>query len=153
MRALAIAIFLTLAAIAALHAYWGLGGLWPGTDVRSLIDAVVGDPRLTAMPSREITFIVVGLIFASGVFALLAIAPLAGLARLFVKTAVAVIAAVFIARGISGYALPEAIRSRMSEPFATYDQLYYSPLCLLLGAAFVALLFARSNRNASETVS
>lgn len=153
MRVVSASVFVLLTVIAAIHVYWGLGGLWPGTDVRTLIDTVVGDPRLDVMPSREITFAVAGLIFASGVFALLAHAPAAGLMRLFTKTAIAVIATVFIARGISGYALPNAIRSQMSEPFATFDRLYYSPLCLVLGAAFVALFFIKPHRQISETES
>ncbi len=145
MRIVAVLVFIVFSAIAALHAYWGLGGLWPGADVRSLIDTVVGDPRVDAMPAASITFVVTGLIFASGLFALFAPARAPRLVRLFIKAAIAVIAFVFISRGVSGFLLPEAIRSQMSEPFAAYDRLYYSPLCLLLGAAFVALFFARPN--------
>jgi hypothetical protein len=143
MQILAKLVFVVLSLIAALHMYWGFGGLWPAADTRSLIDTVVGDPRMTQMPSRTLTLIVAALIFASGVFALAANVQAARILRLFIKAALATIALVFIARGVSGYALPGAIRARMSEPFATYDQLFYSPLCLGLGAAFVLLFFAR----------
>lgn len=143
MQVLAKLVFIGLSLIAALHVYWGFGGLWPADDVRSLIDTVVGDPRMTQMPSTALTLVVAALIFASGVFALAAQARASRIVRLFVKAAVATIALVFVGRGVSGYALPEDIRSRLSEPFATYDQLFYSPLCLVLGAAFVALFFAR----------
>jgi hypothetical protein len=143
MKALSWITFVLLAAIAALHVYWGLGGLWPAQDLRSLIDTVIGDPRLNTMPPLWATLIVAGLIFASGAFALLALAPAGRLVRFFIKSAIAVITATFLARGASGYLLPEAIRSQMSEPFATYDQLYYSPLCLMLGTAFVSLFTAK----------
>ncbi len=143
MKILAMLVFAILSVIAALHAYWGLGGLWPGTDVRSLIDTVIGDPRFDAMPAAWMTFAITGLIFASGVFAQFATVRAPRFLRLFIKAAIAVIASVFLARGVSGYTLPEEIRARMSEPFSTYDQLYYSPLCLILGVAYVALFFAR----------
>lgn len=143
MKTVAILVFGVLTVIAALHAYWGLGGLWPGNDVRSLIDTVIGDPRMNAMPPAWMTFVVTGLIFLSGVFALLSTVRAPRLIRLFVKAAIAFIALIFLARGVSGYALPAAIRAGLSEPFASYDQLYYSPLCLILGMAFVALFFAR----------
>jgi di/tricarboxylate transporter len=144
MRVLATLVFIVLSLIAALHVYWGFGGLWPAADTRSLIDTVVGDPRMRQMPSTAITLVVAALIFASGVFALAAQARASRIVRLFIKAAIATIALVFVGRGVSGYALPEDIRSRLSEPFASYDQLFYSPLCLVLGAAFVALFFARS---------
>jgi di/tricarboxylate transporter len=143
MRIMATSVFVLLSLVAALHVYWGFGGLRPATDVRSLIDAVVGDPRMSQMPSTAITLVVAALIFASGVFALAAQARASRIVRLFIKAAIATIALVFVGRGVSGYALPVDIRSRLSEPFATYDQLFYAPLCLVLGAAFVALYFAR----------
>lgn len=143
MKPVAIVVFCVLTVIAALHAYWGLGGLWPGNDVRSLIDTVIGEPRMNAMPPAWMTFAVTGLIFLSGVFALSSTARGPRIIRLFIKAAIAFIAFIFLARGVSGYALPAEVRARLSEPFATYDQLYYSPLCLILGMAFVALFFAR----------
>lgn len=136
-------VFVVLAVIAALHVYWGFGGLWPAADLRSLIDTVIGDPRMTEMPSRSLTLVIAGLIFAAGAFALTANLQAPRLFRVFFKIAIATIAIVFVVRGVSGYVLPESVRARLSEPFATYDQLYYAPLCLLLGAAFIALFFAR----------
>lgn len=150
MRILAIIMFAVLTLIAAIHVYWRFGGLWPATDTRALIDTVVGDPRMTKMPSTSITLVVAGLIFASGAFALAARLPAAKIFRMFIKTAIATIAFVFIARGVSGYALSGPIRARMSEPFASYDQLFYSPLCLALGAAFVLLFFARPSGGNKE---
>ena len=31
-----------LVALAALHAWWGVGGRWPGHDERSLVELVIG---------------------------------------------------------------------------------------------------------------
>jgi glycerol uptake facilitator-like aquaporin len=146
MTLLARVVFVILTAIAALHAYWAFGGLWPGSDTRSLIDTVIGDPRLNALPPAWMFAIVITLIFMSGVFAVAAVRKTEGLARFFVKTGVAVIAFVFLARGVAGYAMSKSMSDRLSEPFATYDQLLYSPLCLVLGAAFVTLFFARGAR-------
>jgi di/tricarboxylate transporter len=140
---LATLVFIVLSLIAALHVYRGFGGLWPAADTRSLIDTAVGDPRMRQMPSTAITLVVAALIFASGVFALAAQARASRIVRLFIKAAITTTALVFVGRGVSGCALREDIRSRLSNPFATYDQLFYSPLCLVLGAAFLALFFAR----------
>ncbi len=54
------------------------------------------------------------------------------------------IAAVLLGRGAAGYT--SAWRQRFpEEPFATYDRLAYSPLCLVLGAGYLAILIAGSN--------
>ncbi len=150
MRILSSVVFLVLSMIAALHVYWGLGGLWPGSDVRSLIDTVVGDPRLEVMPPTGLTLVVAGLIFASGVFAQLAARRSRGLFGYFVSAAIVVITLVFLARGASGYLLPHSIRTQMSEPFATYDRLFYAPLCLILGVAFAVLLYNRVRRGSGS---
>jgi hypothetical protein len=51
------------------------------------------------------------------------------------------IAAVFLGRGLAGYT--SARRRRFPEqPFATYDRLAYSPLCLMLGAGYLTILVA-----------
>ena len=48
-------------------------------------------------------------------------------------------AAVFVGRGLAGYT--SAWRRRFSEePLASLDRLAYSPLCLFLGAGYIALL-------------
>ncbi|TGV31263.1 DUF3995 domain-containing protein, partial [bacterium M00.F.Ca.ET.168.01.1.1] len=39
---LALIISLVLLLITTLHVYWGLGGIWPGTDAKSCARAVVG---------------------------------------------------------------------------------------------------------------
>ncbi|MFZ1815261.1 MAG: DUF3995 domain-containing protein [Rhizobiaceae bacterium] len=47
--------------------------------------------------------------------------------------------AVFLLRGVIGYMPP--FRARFSaQPFATLDKRFYSPLCLVIGAAYFLLL-------------
>ena len=52
------------------------------------------------------------------------------------------VALVFAGRGVAPYTT--AWRQRFSrQPFATMDQSWYGPLCLLLAICFVILLFQR----------
>ncbi|WP_088348029.1 MULTISPECIES: DUF3995 domain-containing protein [Rhodomicrobium] len=128
-----------LAAIAALHAYWALGGLWPGRDQTELARTVVGNVGVTHMPPASLTAIVAALIAAVAAWPLL-IAPLLRLVlpHVVIAAATILIGAVFMLRGLLGYS--EAMRRRhAAEPFATYNRLYYSPLCLALGGGFLIL--------------
>ncbi len=59
------------------------------------------------------------------------LATLAGVALAFV----------FLGRGVAGYAPPWRAR-HSAEPFAIWDRLVYSPLCLALGAGFVLLVWS-----------
>ena len=49
---LAGALCLVLAGIAALHAYWGLGGRWPGHDEAGLADRVIGKTAFVRLNTR-----------------------------------------------------------------------------------------------------
>lgn len=128
-----------LTLIAALHAYWGLGGVWPGTDSRSCARAVAGFRGIEAMPSPAESFVVTAALIVAalvvmalgGVFASpFERVPLAG-AALFV-------ALVFLGRGVLGFT-PGWRRRTPEMPFARLDVRYYSPLCLLIGAGTAAL--------------
>jgi TRAP-type C4-dicarboxylate transport system permease large subunit len=55
----------------------------------------------------------------------------------------AVIAAVFVVRGIAGY-VPAWRRRHSAEPFATLDRRIYAPLCLALGAGSITILLRGS---------
>ena len=142
---IAIAMTVILGAIAALHAYWAAGGLWPGRTERKLIDTVIGDPRLTRMPPAWMSAAVAALLAGFALLPLL-IVPLLAPFPISLQTnrqamAVAFFAAmVFLGRGIAGY-LPVWRRLHPAEPFATYDLLLYSPLCILLGVAFIFIDF------------
>jgi len=132
---LAVLLFAGVGAIAALHALWGLGSHWPEANGEALARAVVGDGR-RRMPSPPICFAVALLLFVVALWPLYAVAHLSDL---FTLQGSFVIAGVFIGRGIAGYSRKWR-EYFTAQPFATRDKRYYSPLCLLLGVAYVALV-------------
>jgi hypothetical protein len=121
--------------VAALHAWWGLGGTWPERTAGDLARAVVGDGR-TRMPPPWSCFSVAALLVlvAAWPWAMLA-AP--GSQPVLVVGIVA--AAVFFVRGMAGYS-PRWRRRFSAEPFATRDMRLYSPLCMILGTGLMVLL-------------
>ncbi|MEK7266195.1 MAG: DUF3995 domain-containing protein [Pseudomonadota bacterium] len=147
MRAIAIVLFLVLSAIAALHAYWAFGGLWPAEDEKALINTVIGAPHLDHMPGTGPTLVVAALIFLAGLVALAANGSLPfapqGLARIGAFGA----GLIFVARGIAGLAGLSIFKIWIAEPFATLNVQFYSPLCVAIGAGFLVL--ALTGRNAA----
>lgn len=125
-----------LTLIAALHVYWGIGGVWPGTDRSSCAKAVVG---VDAMPSAFAALAVAAMLVAAalvvlalgGVYAAPVDGPRLAGASLF-------IALVFFGRGVLGFT-PWWRRLTPEMPFARLDLRYYSPLCLLLGTGIAIL--------------
>lgn len=141
MTVLAFVLGAALTVIAALHVYWGIGGVWPGTDPKSCARAVAGFKDIDAMPSPFACFAVAAV---AGAAALIVLAlggvfaspfdpmPLAG-AALFIALAL-------LFRGVLGFT-PFWRRLTPEMPFAKYDLRYYSPLCLALGAGIAILAF------------
>jgi len=127
-----------LVLIAALHAYWGTGGTWPERNAADLARAVVGDGR-TRMPPPWSCFIVAALLLvvAAWPWAMLAV-PDSQPVMVFGIVA----AAIFFVRGSAGYS-PRWRQRFSTEPFATRDMRFYSPLCMALATGMMALL-ARS---------
>ncbi len=141
-KSIALFLFALLIGIAALHAYWALGGLWPALTEADLIKTVIGAPDFERMPPSWMTFTVAALLVVAGLIALSASGVVslgwAWLARL----SAGVIALIFIARGIAGYWIGFATQMERTQPFATYDLLFYSPLCLVIGAGFMLIAIA-----------
>lgn len=137
---IAISLTLLLWVLAALHLYWGRGGLWPGEDETSLARMVVGAPDIRRMPSSVACYRVAMFLFLVGQWPLMMTGrlPLFFPASLLVLGAY-IIAAVFLARGVAAY-LPQFRRYFPEEPFATLDRRRYGPLCLLIGGGFTFLL-------------
>jgi hypothetical protein len=132
---LTVLLSLVVAAIAVLHAYWGFGGLWPETTESDLAHAVIGDGR-ARMPGTLACVLVAAILAAVAAWPWLLLShPKNQIALL----GGAAIAAVFFLRGCAGYSLRWRARHG-AEPFATRDMMFYSPLCVALAAAFVALL-------------
>ena len=136
MIVLAAILTLVLAAIAVLHAYWGFGGVWPGSDAADCARRVGGFRGVRAMPSPAACFAVAAAI------AIAALVPMFLLGRFGVLSALAgfAVAVVFLGRGVAGFT-PAWRRYTPEQPFATLDVRYYSPLCLAIGIGFAALTF------------
>ncbi len=136
---IAILMCAVLGAIAAAHAWWAMGGIWPATDAATLARGVVGDGR-TRMPPAGLTVVVALALVAVAVWPLLLAGVLASpLPRVLVVGVGAAIGAVFLLRGFAGYSSAWRRRFRV-EPFATRDVRYFSPLCLVLAAGYAALV-------------
>jgi hypothetical protein len=123
-----------LTAIAGLHAYWGLGGVWPGRDATSLAQTVVGRTPGGRMPGMAACLGVAAAIL-SGCALLLAVSlgRLSGLTANLIRIAYLVFTAVFVLRGLAGFA-PGVWRRSAGTPFVRLNTRLYSPLCLAIGA-------------------
>ncbi|BCH20747.1 hypothetical protein MesoLjLb_05320 [Mesorhizobium sp. L-8-3] len=141
MSLLAVIIAVPLTAIAALHAYWGIGGVWPGADQRSCARAVAGFKGIDTMPSPAACFAVAGLVVAV-TLVVLALGDLfaSPFARQSLAGAAFFVALVFLFRGLLGFTSYWR-RLTPEMPFARLDARYYSPLCLVVGAALAVLAF------------
>jgi hypothetical protein len=143
MMLMAILVFLTLTAIAALHVAWGLGMTFPAANRDDLFHLVVGATRQTELPSLPQCLAAATAIFLSGATALL----VADLVKLpapswMVTTLGVLVTLVFAGRGVAAYT-PAWRRRFAKQPFATMDQSWYGPLCLLLAVCFATLLINR----------
>ena len=124
-----------LIALAALHAYWALGGRW-GID--NTIPMVNG--RRAIDPGPLATWIVCGLLATAAFLAVGragwistgSIAPLFG-------AGVWGLSVVFALRAIGEFRLIGFFKSVTGTDFAQWDTWVYSPLCLLLAALSVCL--------------
>jgi hypothetical protein len=132
---LPLSLTLILALLAAAHAWWALGRIWPAASEAGLARAVIGDGRVRMPPPWQCATVAVALLgVAAWPWAILAWPghPLVMIGSI-------VIGAIFFIRGSAGYAPRWRNRFR-AEPFRTRDFYVYSPLCLALGVAFIKLL-------------
>jgi hypothetical protein len=121
--------------IAALHFYWGLGGVWPARSAADLARAVIGDGR-TRMPPPWACFGVAILLLIVATWPWVMLAHPHSQSVLVVGI---IAAAIFFVRGSAGYSPRWRERFR-AEPFATWDMALYSPLCMILAIGMMALL-------------
>lgn len=133
-----------LMAIAALHLYWGFGGVWPGGDADSLRATVVGTAR-GAMPGLALCALVAGALAAAAAIVWARHSPLMeGPLRLVLLAGYAVLILVFAARGLAPYVSPVFEYAR-GQPFFALNLWLYAPLCLAL-AGLLILDFPRGAR-------
>ena len=126
-----------LLALAAIHAYWACGGRWPGHDEASLVERVVGRTSGMRAPSPASCIVVAAALASSAglvFFKTFAVAPEAF--EVLVAIGFWGAALVFLVRGVAGFT--PAFRYAEETPFYRLNRRYYSPLCLLMAAAFVA---------------
>jgi hypothetical protein len=129
-----------LLVVAALHAYWGGGGLWPAASERELVATVIGHAQARRMPPPWLCILVAIAIGVAAVWPMLLVGvePGAPSRPLIVAGGVAILL-VFLLRGLAGY-LPVWRRLHPQEPFAAYDRRFYAPLCLQVAAGYAILL-------------
>lgn len=132
--------FVALLAVSVAHLLWSLGQTWPIRTEKLLAQTVVGFRDIQRMPPRPASFAVAVATLAAGIIAL-ALADHDGGG--FALTLLGVpLAAIFLARGAIGYTAWWA--DKTPEPnFRLNDRRVYAPLCLLLGAGFLALVIMR----------
>jgi hypothetical protein len=132
--------FIALLAVATAHFLWSIGRTWPIRNEKLLAQTVVGFRDIERMPPRLASFAVAVATLAAGIIALaLADHDGGGLALSLVGLP---IAAVFLVRGIVGYT-PWWAQKTPEPNFRLNDSRVYSPLCLLLGLGFIALVVLR----------
>lgn len=128
-----------LAVLAGLHGYWGLGGLWPGTDPMSLAQTVVGTRR-GHMPGLGPSLFVTACLTAVAVFVAWRAGwfPQLGLPGVLWTLGYWGALAVFAARGVAAY-VPQVFAYAEGTPFYRLNVVFYSPLCLAIAAGMAAL--------------
>lgn len=139
-----------LAATAGMHAYWALGGTWPGVDRVDLAHKVAGSQTF---PSDAATWTIAGLLASAAAL------TVAGRGEMTESTADKVVTAglgsAAIVLGIRAIAGPAVSGSMLLAgkrgPYLTRDLVIYSPLCAVLGIAVGALAIRRTPRTSGPT--
>ncbi|MFN4209347.1 MAG: DUF3995 domain-containing protein [Devosia sp.] len=132
--------FVALLSVSVAHLLWSLGQTWPIRSEKLLAQTVVGFRDIERMPPRLASLAVSLATLAAGIIAL-ALADHDGGGTALTLLGLP-LAAVFLARGAIGYTAWWA--DKTPEPnFRLNDRRVYSPLCLLLGAGFLALVIMR----------
>lgn len=129
----------TYAALAALHFFWAAGGR---LGVGAAVPSTGGVPAFSPGPlaTLAVAFALVGaaLLVASAGGRLSLPFP-----RRLIDGLALLLAFVMIARAIGDFRLLGFFKTRGDGAFATLDTFVYSPLCLLLGAAILLILWTR----------
>lgn len=131
-----------LLAVAAIHIYWGRGGLWPGRDPGELLAIVVGDSPSGTMPGPGACFAVAGLLVVGALLPWGALGffghSLVGLCRIGTGLAVGVLSL----RVVGGMADLRLRPKTAGTPFARLNRRFYTPLCLFLALALGSVWLA-----------
>lgn len=128
---LVILLVVTLGALALIHIAWSLGYWFPIRQEEELVKAVIGGRGVTRMPGP----IPCGLVAAGLIIVICGVLMRGHWAADIILWGAAVVF------GVRGGAVRLSCWRKMTsqEPFATYDQRYYGPLCLALAAGLAIL--------------
>jgi hypothetical protein len=128
-----------IAAIAALHLSWAFGVDWPAPKGENLAVYVTAGTR---RPGRVITLAVAVAIAAAAVVVALSRAKVPAPWTILAALGYFVVTFVFLARGVAGY-FPALWRRAEGLPFHRLNRVFYSPLCLVIGAALAINILIR----------
>jgi hypothetical protein len=136
MQILSILLGAAFLAVAALHAYWAIGGR---AGIDKAIPTVDGRPLF--IPGPAATFAVAGVLVAFSATAVVLgfFAHLLGDYRLLPQVAGFAIGVVLILRAVGEFRYVGFFKRNRDSAFARYDTWLFSPFCLITGAAFLVL--------------
>lgn len=141
MMIIAYVVFLALAAISALHLLWATGSSFPSKNRKILARTVIGFKGRDRMPPKWQFVVIAALLLLDAVWALvLGRVILPAMPSWLAIAGGVILVLVFAARGIAGYT-KRWRKIVPKQPFARYDRLYYSPLCIVLSLGFLALTY------------
>ena len=130
---LSAAVAIILGAVAALHFYWSFGGRY---GLASAAPSLQGKSEFK--PSKTLTFVVACLIVTLAALAILLVADNRPFPNFLAYCGYAV-AAVFVFRAIGDFKYIGLFKKVYNSSFSSKDTMYFSPLCLILGVAFIVL--------------
>jgi hypothetical protein len=119
-----------IGAIALLHFSWALGGDWPAPKGENLAIYVTAGTR---RPGPVLTFAVALAIAAAAFVVALSRVKVPAPWDMAAALAYFVVTLVFFGRGVVGY-FPALWRRAEGLPFRRLNRVFYSPLCLVIGA-------------------
>ena len=136
---------LVLLVLAGFHAFWGVGGYWPGSDEASLVEHIIGRTPNMNVPSFWACMFVAGCLLAvvALIFARMNFMPLPNLISWLPVVGLYAASAIFIVRGFAAY-LPKVFDYAKGTPFYDLNLVFYSPLCIAIGVALIALNLMRT---------
>lgn len=133
---------IALLAVSIAHFVWSAGGTWPinNGNEKLLAQTVVGSAGVEKMPPRWMSLLVALLTLAATICAM-ALADHDG-GGWWLSVGGVALGLVFLARGLLGFSARWQAQTP-TEPFRSNDRKLYSPLCLVLGIGFLALVALR----------
>lgn len=129
--------------ISGIHTYWGLGGNW---GLRESLPERNGTKML--QPGRFATLIVSFIFGCMALFYLVKIGRLPAVASLLPswlnQYGLWLLAGIFLIRAVGDFRYVGFFKQIRNSRFADLDTKFYSPLCLLLSANTILLIFSLS---------